>query len=313
MSSFEASEGGVVCASGHAGYLCSNGSVYQVCNRYHALPDALCGSCRLNRTVPDLLIAGHRDRWSRLEAAKRRMLYELDLVGLHADFEDGALPLCFDFITNALPQGEGRWIDLIGGERIYTGHADGVITINVREADSIEREKSRVALGESQRTLVGHFRHEVGHYVWDLLIKDDPVRLDRFKQDFGDPYEPSYSAAMKQHYEQGAPADWRSRYISAYSSMHPWEDWAETWHAYLELRGTLEMLVSVGWLGPEVIQKSLELQIDAYVEVGVVINEINRNAGLLPLVPEWFIEPVRSKLAHIHGCIQASISRPLTA
>ncbi len=231
------------------------------------------------------------------------MLYDLELVGFHADVENGPLPLRFDFKTDAVPQGDGRWQRLGNGQKVFTGHASGVITINVREADSVEREINRVALGEPQRTLIGHFRHEVGHYVWDVLIKDQPQQLKAFTDVFGDPYQPAYGDALKRHYAQGPPADWPERFISPYASMHPWEDFAETWQAYLDIFGTLELLASYGWLHQQTAIADLPARIDAYVRTGVSLNELNRNAGLLPLIPEMFSKPVREKLAQIHACL----------
>ena len=124
---------------------------------------------------------------------------------------------------------------------MLTGHDNGLITLNVAEADSAEREKMRAEMGENYRTLLGHFRHELGHYYWDRLVRDDPGRLERFHAVFGDE-SADYDAALTSHYAQGAPPDWETRHISAYAASHPWEDWAETFAHYLHITDTLEMV-----------------------------------------------------------------------
>lgn len=140
----------------------------------------LCGSCTMNGMIPDLAVPGNLERWARLEAAKRRMLYDLDMIGLTEDWlARQATPLQFDFKADAVKR-NGQRLRLDNGDPIYTGHADGLITINLKEADPVERERSRIEFGERHRTLVGHFRHEVGHYVWDMLIQNHAANLEAF-------------------------------------------------------------------------------------------------------------------------------------
>src|SRR5207302_77798 len=121
---------------------------------------------------------------------------------------------------------------------------DGVITLNVAEADDAQREKRRLQMHEPYRTLLGHFRHEIAHYYWDRLVKDGPLR-DGFRARFGDERE-DYGAALRRHYQQGPPADWQARFVSAYASAHPWEDWAETWAHYLHMADALETAIACG-------------------------------------------------------------------
>jgi hypothetical protein len=87
--------------------------------------------------------------------------------------------------------------------------------------------------------LLGHFRHEVGHYFWDRLVATDPHQLEEFRVLFGDDRQ-DYGEALKRHYDEGAPANWQDTYISMYATMHPWEDFAETWAHYLHIVDTLE-------------------------------------------------------------------------
>ena len=287
---------------------CSNRTRHNVCNRYlDAATSAdgdLCLACGLNRTVPDLSIDGNRARWARLEAAKRRMCYDLRLIGEPvdepADAGRHALPLHFEF--KADPGAEvGQWRPTDGGDPVYTGHADGVITINLKETDDVERERTRINLGEPQRTLVGHFRHEVGHYFWEVLIKNHPDNLAGFKALFGDHENPTYSEALDRHYKQGAPADWRQNFVSAYATMHPWEDWAETWSLYLDIVSTLDTLSAHGITDDTA--SGFDAVLDAFARRSVVLNELTRNAGLVQLVPEVLTGPVRKKLHFVNNVV----------
>ena len=125
-----------------------------------------------------------------------------------------------------------------------TGHADGLVTINISEADDAQRVQNQLSMGEAYRTLLGHFRHEVGHYYWNIIVQGTPF-LTAFRQLFGDEQR-DYGAALQRHYAQGAPPDWSDRYISAYASSHPWEDWAETWAHYLHMVDTLATAYTFG-------------------------------------------------------------------
>jgi hypothetical protein len=194
-----------------------------------------CLSCRLTRTIPDLSRPKNAKRLAALEAAKRELLYSLLAYGLPVDAKVEGEPggLAFDFLES-----------IPGGPGVLTGHADGLITINVAEADSDYRETNREALHEPYRTLLGHFRHEVGHYYWDVLIRDTEW-LPRFRELFGDE-QADYGEALKRHYATGAPADWQDHFISTYASAHPWEDWAESWAHYMHMRSTLQTAASYG-------------------------------------------------------------------
>src|SRR5436190_12604439 len=188
---------------------CANGVRHGVCN--WALPASsdgtLCASCDLNEIIPNLSAQGALDAWHRLEIAKRRLLYSLLELGLPVESRrTHAHGLAFSFMSD---QGE---------KKVFTGHNDGRITINVAEADDPFREKMRKQLGETYRTLLGHFRHEIAHYYWDRLLRDTP-HIDAFRALFGDE-RADYAKAVEHHYAQGAPADWSERFVSAYASMH---------------------------------------------------------------------------------------------
>jgi hypothetical protein len=271
--------------------------------------DAFCPACDLNRTIPDLGIAGNPERWQALEAAKRRLVYALMRLGLplKSHKEDQDRGLAFDFLADA-----GQ------GEPVMTGHDDGLITVNVAEADSAERERRRVELGEPYRTLLGHLRHEVGHYYWDLLVRDGG-RLDAARAVFGDE-SADYQAALARHYQDGPPADWQQRYVSAYAAAHPWEDFAETWTHYLHMVDTLDTAASFGLAVDPVVSADPTLEAEiafdpyriadfdrlvaAWLPLTVAVNSLNRSMGQPDLYPFALTPPTIEKLRFIHTLVR---------
>lgn len=202
-------------------------------------PADMCRACRLNRTIPDLTNPEQPDNgylWGRIELAKRRLVSSLILLGLPVASrmsEDPERGLMFDFLRSP-----------VNGPHIMTGHNTGLITLNIDEADDAKREAVRKAMREPYRTLLGHFRHEVGHYYWDRLVAGTPW-LEGFHQLFGDETL-DYKASLQRNYDEGPPADWPLHFVSAYASTHPWEDWAECWAHYLHMRDTIDTALSFG-------------------------------------------------------------------
>ncbi|WP_438020433.1 putative zinc-binding metallopeptidase [Sorangium sp. So ce315] len=269
---------------------------------------ALCKACRLNRTIPDTGNAEHQALWHRIETAKRRLVSQLLALNLPVKSRVGEDPergLCFDFLASP-PD----------GPRVMTGHADGVITLNIEEADDATRERTRAAMREPYRTLLGHFRHEVGHYYWDLLVRDTGW-LSPFRELFGDEQQ-DYAAALKANYEQGPPADWPQRFVSAYASMHPWEDWAETWAHYLHMMDTVDTALSFGihaddveldvepwgadalWRPDDPGARSFLGFVNAWVELTAVLNEMSRSMGQHDFYPFVLPRVAVAKLQFIH-------------
>lgn len=195
-----------------------------------------CPACAHNRTVPDLSLPENHARWQKIEVAKRRLIYQLRHLGLPCPLPGSGHtePLVFDFLAD----------DPGSEQRVLTGHAEGVVTISLTEADDAEREKMREDMGEAYRTLLGHFRHEVGHYYWDILVRDGG-HTDAFRALFGDE-SVDYGQSLQRHYENGPPEGWEGSYVSSYATMHPWEDWAETWAHYLHMTDTLETAGAFG-------------------------------------------------------------------
>ena len=264
-----------------------------------------CLACDLNRTIPDLGQPGFLQRWQDIEVAKHRLVYSLlclhlPVVSKRVYPDEG---LQFDFKADESPE-----------QRIMTGHDNGLITINIAEADAIEREQARQSMHELYRTLLGHFRHEVGHYYWDRLIDDSP-NLAEFRRLFGDDRQ-DYGEALKKHYAQGAPPDWQQHFISSYATSHPWEDWAETWAHYLHIVDTLQTGHAYG-LRFEPLEELSEQGLRAAIQdpyqladfgqimamwlpLTFALNSLNRSMGQPDPYPFIISPDVQRKLAFIH-------------
>jgi hypothetical protein len=274
-------------------------------------PETFCAACRHNRMIPDLSVPQNVARWRKIETAKHRLFYTLVRLYLPRPTrtEEPESGLAFDFLQAAAPS-----------KPVMTGHASGLITLSLSEADDSERERQRNAMEEPYRTLLGHFRHEVGHYYWDLLVRD-ASGLDEFRRVFGDERE-DYGAALRSHYEKGAPLNWPQSFVSSYASAHPWEDFAETWAHYFHMIDTLETAGAFGiHLRPQVAkssdltttidfdphQASLERIIDAWLPLTFAMNSINRSMGQADLYPFTLGPGVIVKLAYVHERIRACV------
>ncbi|AZD72298.1 zinc-binding metallopeptidase family protein [Pseudomonas chlororaphis] len=271
----------------------------------------LCVACRLNRTIPDLGVPENPERWRKVEIAKRRLVAQLVSLGLPliAKSEDEEAGLAFDFL------GVDRQ-----GKAPMTGHANGLITLDIKEADDAYREQVRVQMHEPYRTLLGHFRHEVGHYYWDRLITNSHW-LEPCRALFGDE-RASYAEALDRHYQQGAPNDWSQAYVSAYATMHPWEDWAETWAHYLHMMDAVDTALGFGMSAREMDFDYQPFPLDtlydprhpdgpaflsfvnAWIELAGMLNELSRSMGQPDFYPFILPPAVIAKLHFIHLVIQ---------
>jgi hypothetical protein len=281
---------------------CANDLRHNVCNWLIPVadPNELCISCRCNETIPDLNLSGNVVSWAKIEAAKRRALYNLIQL---SEFPTETQDLRFRFL---------------GGSEIVTGHENGIITLNIAEADDAERERRRASLHEPYRTLLGHFRHEIGHYYWAKLVKQTPFHAS-FQNIFGDETR-DYAQALQFHYQCGPPADWQLNYISSYAAAHPWEDWAETWAHYLHMLDTIETAGSFGIsLKPKHPdaqamtadpartfgqQTTFDKILHDWIPLTYVLNTLNRGMGLADLYPFVLSEPIVAKLRFVHGVLQ---------
>jgi hypothetical protein len=291
---------------------CRNYDEFEVCNwlLLEEDPNPFCPSCRLNRVIPNLSTPGNRVLWSRIETAKRRLLYtlfslRLPVVGQDRDPHAG---LAFAFLADPGPGGE--FTDPMGRTRtVLTGHQKGLITINLAEADDPERERMRERMNELYRTLLGHFRHESGHYYWERLVANDPVALEAFRTRFGDE-RTDYDQALKRHYDAGERSGWRATHVSAYAAAHPWEDWAETWAHYLHMVDTLETAQDFGLrLGERYVSAPngggapFAALLSDWEHLTAIMNALNRSMGLPDPYPFILSGPAADKLAFVHGLV----------
>ena len=301
---------------------CSNYAVQGVCNWLlpDGSPEDFCVACRLNQTIPDLSISANKVLWARLETEKRRLVYSLLKLNLpltpKTDEQQG---LAFQFLADTAPR-------FNESGRVMTGHEDGVITLNIAEADPVAREAMRSQMAEPYRTILGHFRHESGHYYWDRLVWNTPW-LESFRQCFGDERQ-DYSQALDTLYSQGAIANWQEHHVSAYASAHPWEDWAETWAHYLHMVDTLETAYQFGLsLQPRVTENaetSAEQDFNPYFDTHIdrllehwlpltyALNSLNRSMGHGDLYPFVLSPGAVRKLSLVHDIIHRA-TPPLTA
>jgi len=289
--------------------LCRNNVERQACNFAVPAddPNPYCVSCRQTRVLPDLSVPGNLDRWYRIEVAKRRLFYSLARLGLvnvcpPPGQRDGPV---FEFLADT-PE-----------RMVMTGHADGVITLNVAEADDAERVKRRIELHEPYRTLLGHLRHESGHYYWDRLI-DEEGRIAQFRAVFGDE-SIDYAEALQRHYTSGGPpAGWEDLYVSAYATSHPWEDWAETWAHYLHMVDLLETAASfntkVEVPGDHeeevddpfaVMEPDFDRLVEQWVPVTLLVNSLNRSLGQEDAYPFALSPATLDKLRFVHDVIHS--------
>lgn len=309
LTALESSEQGLRCVRCSSSlWKCANRVNYEVCNRSVLAPvipstELLCDCCRYNETIPDLSIKGNLQRWRDMELAKRRLFHGLNSLGLpHSPKSGKDLPgLSFDFKDDEVPS-TGFWRSIGKKDRVYTGHYKGKITIHIREADTVIREKLRVDLGEGHRTLIGHFRHEIGHYYWDELVSNDRVVLAKCVELFGDHEQPGYAEALERHYKEGAPPGWQKNFISAYATMHPWEDWAETFAFYLDIVDVMESVHHSDLMAMP-IPGNFRSLLDVYARLGVLMNELNRAMGLIDFLPEVIEPGVMNKLEFVHEVV----------
>lgn len=274
-------------------------------------PNGLCAACDLNRTIPNLSEPGNGAAWQALEQAKKRLVYSLLRFGLPTDgAAAGKGRLTFDFIRGAL-----------------TGHADGLITIDVSEADSVQRERQKQMFNEPYRSLLGHLRHESGHFYWTLLV-EAAHKLDEFRRLFGDE-TPDYGEALAAYHARGPADEWQGRFVSAYASAHPLEDWAETWAHYLHMVDAIDTAEAVG-LEPRAAglllgaawpfkpydiyrEETFQAMVERWVPLTLAMNDLSRSLGHPDFYPFVIPPPAYEKLAFVHRVIRESTGMVSTA
>lgn len=282
---------------------CSN-HAEGVCNWLvpHSEPGRLCKACNHNRTIPNLAVPANSVAWYELERAKKHLVYSIMRLGLPLD---GALV------------GRGRMIfDFV--EQAGITHFDGVITIDVAEVDPVERERQRQILDEPYRSILGHLRHESGHFYWMLLIEGGG-QLEPFRALFGDE-RADYLASLTRFRADGPPADWQLKHVSAYASSHPWEDWAETWAHYLHIVDGLDTAEAQG-IAPLASRQpnghdvapfrsaydavDFAAVVADWIDLSVGMNEMSRSIGHPDYYPFVLSETSIEKLCFVHQVIGA--------
>lgn len=289
-------DGSLVADDGQSFRPCRNSVEFDACNWLVPLDSnqAYCWGCRFNRTIPDQERPQNRERLRRFEVAKKRLLYTLIQLGLpiasgFADPEDGLL---FDFIEDQRSDP-----DRPPETFVQTGFHGGVITINTLEADDEARERVRVQMNESYRTLLGHLRHESGHYYWSILDPDESM-LAQFAEVFGDS-SGDYAQALAEYYAHGPAAGWQDRFISAYASAHPTEDWAESWAHYLFIYDALETAAAYGAIESSPDDLDMDERVQKWGRLSVALNELNRSSGLGDAYPFVLNDHVAGKLRFV--------------
>lgn len=271
--------------------------------------DIYCTACRHNETIPPIDDPTNLARWQTIERAKKRLFYSLIRLGLplRTRAEDPVHGLAFRFLAE----------DATAPQRVMTGHDNGIITIALAEADDAEREYRRTSMNEPYRTLLGHFRHEIGHHFWDLMVAGRSAQ-ETFRALFGDERQ-DYGRSLEDHYANGAPQGWPQTHISAYATAHPWEDFAETFAHFLLITDTVEMAAAFGMrarprtgddhmaLPPVTIdpyrEPEMERIIDHWVPLASLINNLNRAVGQADAYPFVLSPRVIEKLGYINDLV----------
>lgn len=291
--------------SGQEHYSDQNGKRFRYCRNFAyngacnwIIPadrkEAYCLGCERTEVIPSLDVPGNIRLWSRLEAAKRRLLYTLLDLGLPLQSADGSKQLSFRFLEDQ------RRNPSVEESFIGTGHFGGTITINLTEADDLERHATREQMQERYRTLLGHFRHESGHFYFDPLVIEQQKET-AFRELFGDE-QTEYQSTLEAFYQTGAPEDWTSSFVSAYASAHPHEDWAETFAHYLHIIDALETARAAG-LVASYADEAPEWILE-WIELSITMNELNRSLGLDDPYPFVLTDSVIKKLVFIDPLVR---------
>jgi hypothetical protein len=268
---------------------------------------------RYNRVMPSPQRAEDRERLHKLGAAQRHLFYSILRLGLPCPGRDvdAQHGLVFDFLQDSSDP-DGKLIPAM------TGHEDGLISLRAAEADDDVREAVRVSMGEPYRTLLGHFRHEIGHFYFQQLVARSDM-LEDARRLFGDERE-DYAAALQRNYEEGPPSDWPEHFISTYASCHPSEDFAECWAHYFHIVDTLESARAFGLSIDPKTHQDLEAQVrfdsyrassaqqlvDAWVPISLALNTFQRSMGQADIYPFVLPVPVIEKLDFINRLIAKS-------
>jgi len=294
-----AAGGGLQSADGAWWQYCQNHALYGNCNWLlpAGAPPGLCLSCGLNEVIPALDTGDNLQLWTRVEKAKRRLLYSLLSFGLKLHYDNGTA-LRFRLLEDR--QRNPNVLESF----VTIGHRQGTITINIAEADDATRHAIRQQMSETYRTMLGHLRHESGHYYFTQLVTSD-VLLEECRALFGDE-RVDYAQSLERYYRDGPAGNWSQSYISAYASAHPFEDFAETFAHFLHISDALETAVENDLLQDEVADDWL----DQWADLAVCLNEVNRSLGLRDVYAFYLSPRVKAKLEMVRGLISRRAPHP---
>jgi hypothetical protein len=268
------------------------------CNWCAGAASSYCLACSLTGVIPDITNCRNVLLWRRVEEAKRRLLYDVQRLRLPLSSRQG-VRVGFDILSDEY-------------EPVMTGHEAGLITLNLAEADDVEREVRRVSFREPYRTLLGHFRHEMGHFYWSVLIDEAGFRAP-FRLIFGDETD-DYQTALAAYYGQRDRSHDPASHISMYATSHPWEDWAETFAHFLHIVATLDSLAGLPLsldararetLSDPYLEGNFDALLDSWIPLARSINDLNRSLGLAEAYPFKISPAVRGKLHLVHMAIVA--------
>ena len=285
-----------------SGQACANRNII-ACNWCAVAPTSYCLSCSLTRVIPATQNPHNVSLWTRVEEAKRRLIYDLRRLRLPITFA-GGFRLSFEILSDE----HGP---------VMTGHESGLITLNLAEADDVKREIRRVSFREPYRTLLGHFRHEIGHFYWNALIHEAGFRAP-FRLVFGDETE-NYQAALAAYYARQNWSDDPASHISMYATSHPWEDWAETFAHFLHIVSTLDSMAGLPLsldaraqhtLNDPYLESDFGALLELWTPLALTINRLNRSLGLPAAYPFDISPAVEGKLHLVHMAITAFRNRP---
>lgn len=282
------------------GKLCDNSADFGVCNWFVSQPaEKYCRSCQLNHTIPNLMQEDRRRWWKSLEHAKRRLIYSLLSLNLPVQgkhLHHGGL--AFEFIEDK------RTNPQVSEDHVNTGHFEGLITINIAEADHVNRAMRRQFTGELYRTLLGHFRHESGHYYFNSLLGTETLK-SQFRELFGDE-RVDYQAALDFYYSNKATLTRNPEFISHYAQSHPMEDWAEVWAHYLHMVDTLETAGEFQLQQGARLFDNIDEMLGKWSQLTIVLNSLNRSMGQEDAYPFVHSDLTFAKVRFVHDLIYPS-------
>ena len=298
---------------------CRNWSEHNACNWYAigaaAQSGGYCLACSFDEVVPDLSDPQRLALWTETERAKRRLMYTLLTLGLPLGPSADKRGLRFRLLADE--RVDTGTVDPPAQDAVTIGHDQGQLTMNVVEADDSHREAMRKRLNEPYRTMLGHLRHEIGHYYWYRLVENTQL-LEGFRALFGDE-RADYAAALAEHYARSSADGWQDSFVSLYASAHPWEDFAETWAHYIHIVDTLDTAhdakLSIEGRAlssplPLTAARPFGALLGEWLPLTVALNQLNRSMGMRDAYPFALSERVIEKLAFIHGMCANAAAAP---